>query len=155
MFEKVGAVLGWNAFAAPEGDGAHDGAVVVWELRSMELEFWGRKRRLAMPGMLPAGYLVLSPNGKFVAAVGGTTGDAPGDRENETMFRSHFPGAGEYRIENGRLITRMAQNGQADAVQSHECNLDGRWLEVATSWLVGSRESSDIRRIVFGFQKMA
>jgi hypothetical protein len=154
MFEKVDVTLDGAAFGNAIGADAQTEPAVVWELRAMEVEFWGRQRRLPVPGALPAGYLVLSPRGRFVSTVGGRAADAPGERENEATFRASFASAGEYRIENGRLITRAAHVDEAETVQSRDCNLAGRWLEIATPWLVGSKESTEIRRVVFGFCKM-
>ena len=155
MFEKASVALGWQTFAQSLGDSPRAGSVVVWELRSMEFECWGGKRREAVDGALPAGYLILSERGRFVAAVGCGDPEGAAARENVALFQSTFPGVGEYRIENGRLITRVSAD-EAEAVHSRDCNLDGRWLEVASAWVSGDdREQSGIRRVVFGFQKMA
>ncbi|HEY6967369.1 MAG TPA: hypothetical protein VI229_07875 [Burkholderiales bacterium] len=155
MFEKVGAALGWQSFSESAGDSARAGPVMVWELRAMEFERWGQKRREPVPGALPAGYLILSEQGRFVAAVGSGDLDGVASGENAALFRGNFPGTGQYRIDNGRLITRTPGGAAgADAVQSKDCNLDGRWLEVAGAWLSGASEESGIRRVVFGFQKL-
>src|SRR5262245_48855612 len=155
MFEKIGAALGWNAFAEQSGEDSASEVVVVWELRSMEIEFWGRARRLPVPGAVPPGFLILSPQGRFVAAIGGGgTSESPADRENDISFRTTFGQAGEYRIENGRLITRAAHGDEAETVQSRDCSQEGGRLEVATAWLVGNKESNEIRRVVFGFRRM-
>ena len=156
MFERVGAALGWQSFAQTAGEGGAHAPVIVWELRSMEIEVWGRKRREPVAGSLPAGYLILSEQGRIVAAVGSGDPDGTAAGENAGLFRGNFPAAGSYRIDNGRLITRAPEGAAgADAVQSRDCNLDGRWLEVASAWISGENDESGIRRVVFGFQKMA
>jgi len=152
MFERIDVALERAGIADFSGGLADAGPIVVWELRSMEVEYWGRKRRLPLPGALPAGYLVLSPQGRFVSAIGGSVA---GDRENDATFRATFPSAGEYRIENGRFVTRAGQADKVELVQSRDCSVDSRFLEIASSWLVGSRESTEIRRVVFGFGKMS
>lgn len=155
MFEKVGAALGWQSFTDSLGDVGRPAPVVVWELRSMEIEVWGRDQRDPVPAPLPAGYLILSEQGRIVSAVG--SGEAPGAAagENAALFRGNFPGAGRYRIDNGRLITRAANSAaDTESVQSCDCKLDGTRLEIAGAWLSGDGEGSGIRRVVFGFQKM-
>ena len=154
MFKKVGAALGWESFAESLAEGARAGPVIVWELRTMEIELWGGKRRESVGGEMPAGYLILSEQGRFAAAVGCADARGSAASENEALFRGNFPGAAQYRIDHGRLITRVPA-GEADSVQSRDCNLDGRWLEVASGWIAGAGEASGIRRVVFGFQKMA
>ncbi|HUK04612.1 MAG TPA: hypothetical protein VLV90_05970 [Burkholderiales bacterium] len=156
MFEESDTSLGWQAFTESLSEDGRQGAVIVWELRAMEIEAWGRKRREPVKGPLPAGYLILTEQGRIVAAIG--CGDANGAAalQNAALFRGNFPGAGRYRIDNGRLITRAPEGGAgADAVQSRDCSLDGRWLEVAGVWSSGDSEESGIRRFVFGFQKLA
>jgi len=154
MFEKLGKAIDWPAFGSPAGAEAMGEPSVVWELRAMEVEFWGRSRRQPVVGALPAGFLVLSPQGRFASAIGGGAPESPADRENEASFRAAFPATGEYRIEGGRLITRAAHADEAETVLARDCSLEGNWLEVATTWLVGNRESSEIRRVVFGFRRM-
>jgi hypothetical protein len=154
MFEKVDVTHDWPALESAFEDGAPAAPAMVWELRLMELELWGHPRRQPVAGALPAGFLVLSPQGRFVSTIGGSTAEEPADRENEAIYRGSFPGAGEYRFEDGRLITRAAHGDEAETVQARDCSLEGNWLEIASSWLVGSRESSEIRRVVFGFRRM-
>lgn len=156
MFERVGAALGWQSFAESLGDAGRPAPLVVWELRTMEFEFRGRKNREPVSGPLPAGYLILSEQGRIVSAVGcgGVDGIAAGG--NAALFRGNFPGTGRYRIDNGRLITRTAEGAAgAETVQSRECSLEGARLEVAGPWVSGGSEDGGIRRLVFGFQKMA
>ncbi len=50
MFEKLGAAIDWPAFGSPTGAEAAVEPSVVWELRAMEVEFWGRSRRLPVVG---------------------------------------------------------------------------------------------------------
>lgn len=154
MFEKVEATLGGLEFEGAFGEGAAQEPAMVWELRIMEVEHWGRPKRLPVDGALPAGFLVLSPQGKFVATIGGGVAETPADRENEATFRATFAGAGEYRFDAGRFITRAAHSDEAETLQARDCSLEGNWLEIATSWIVGGRESTEIRRVVFGFRRM-
>ena len=153
MFEKVGAALGWESFTESLGEGARAGPVIVWELRTMEIELWGGKRGEPVGGEMPAGYLILSEQGRFAAAVGCSDAQGAAARPNEALFRGNFPGTAQYRIDNGRLITRVPA-GETDTVKSRDCNLDGRRLEVASAWEPGASDECGIRRVVFGFQKM-
>ncbi len=156
MFERVGAALGWRSFAGSLDDAGRPAPVVVWELRTMEIEFRGGKERKPVSGALPAGYVVLSEQGRIVSAVGGGEADGLAAGANAALFRRNFPGTGRYRIDNGRLITRAAEGATgAETVQSRECRLEGTRLEVAGDWLPGEGEEGGIRRLVFGFQKMA
>ena len=153
MFERAGAALGWQqSFTGLLGEGLRPVPVVVWELHAMEIEYWGLRRE-RMPGALPAAYLILSELGRLVAAVG--CGGGSEARANEALFRGHFPATAQYRIDNGRLITRAPNGaGGAESVRSRECRLEDRWLEVATAWFLGDDGVSEIRRAVFGFRRM-
>jgi len=155
MFEQADAALDWQAFGESPGEARRQESVIVWELRAMELEVWGRKRREPVKGPLPSGYLILSEQGRIVAALGCGDADAGAGLENAALFRGNFPGAARYRIDNGRLITRATEGAAgADAVQSRDCSLDGRWLEVSSGWSSGDGDEGGIRRVVFGFQKL-
>lgn len=155
MFERLGAALGWQSFAESPGDAGRPAPVVVWELRTMEIEYRDRDERKPVSGALPAGYLVLSEQGRIVSAVGCGEADGIAAGGNAALFRGNFPGTGRYRIDHGRLITRAAEGAAgAETVQSRECRLEGARLEVAGAWMPGEGEEPGLRRLVFGFQKM-
>jgi len=96
------------AIAAPAG--ADDAAKIVgtWKLVSVVYQDEASKERSPVLGAHPRGYQIATPEGRWLALVTADGRPVPKtDEERAQALRSMIAYSGRYRVEDGKVITRV------------------------------------------------
>ena len=109
----------------------------TWRMLSFENEFQDGSPRRAVYGQHPAGYIILTAEGRMMAvAVGEGRKAATTDEERASLLRSMFAYTGKYRLEGDKWITTVdvSWNPSFGGEQIRFYKLDGDRLEVTGAW---------------------
>ena len=95
-------------FARPALAGDMDRIAGVWKLVSVVYEDEGTKERTPVLGEHPRGCQIATPEGRWLALVTGEGRKVPRtDKERSDALRSMIAYTGKYRVEGGKVITRV------------------------------------------------
>lgn len=103
-------LFAWGAAATAQTDDAKLRAQVVgvWKLVSVEYEDQETKARTPVLGAKPRGYQIATADGLWLALVTAETRPVPKtDEERAQALRTMISYSGRYRVEGGRVITKV------------------------------------------------
>lgn len=110
-----------------------------WRLVSFEMEFQVSKQREYPYGIDPAGYLVLTPEGRMMALI--TAKDrqlGQSDAQLAALFRTMMSYTGRYRVEDDRFITKVDvswNQAWTGSEQERNFRIEGDRLEIVSGWI--------------------
>ncbi len=110
----------------------------IWKLMSYEWEIQSTGERQPLMGKNPTGYVIFTPEGRFMAVITGEGRKAAStDQDRAKLLTSMFAYTGMYRIEADKWITKVDVAWLPSYVGTEQVRffkLDGDRLQVMTDW---------------------
>jgi hypothetical protein len=111
-----------------------------WRLVSFEREFKATGEKEPLLGKNPTGYILFTPEGRFVAILTGEGRKAPKtDQDRVDLFKSMFAYTGMCRLEGDKFTTKVDVSWNPEWIgtdQERFFKIDGDRLQVFTMWLI-------------------
>jgi len=120
---------------------ADEGANIlgIWRLVSYEEEFQETGKREPILGKKPTGYIIFTPEGRFVAVITGDGRKAPEtDQDRADLLKSMAAYTGMYHLEGDKFITKVDVSWDPAWLGTEQVRFfrfDGDLLHVTTAWL--------------------
>jgi hypothetical protein len=133
-------VLGWFLIAV-QPSFADDRANIlgIWRLVSYEAEFQATGEREPTLGKNPTGYIIFTPEGRFMAVITGDGRMAPKtDQDRADLLKSMFAYTGMYRLEGDKFITKVDVSWNPAWLGTEQVRffkVDGDRLQVISMWV--------------------
>jgi hypothetical protein len=110
----------------------------TWRLVSFEWEFQATGEKEPLLGKNPAGYIIFTPEGRFMAILTGEGRKAPKtDQDRADLLKSMFAYTGMYRLEGDKWITKVDVAWNPEWIGTEQVRffkVDGDRLQVVTTW---------------------
>ena len=111
-----------------------------WRLVSFEWEFKATGEKEPLLGKNPAGYIIFTPEGRFMAILTGEGRKAPKtDQDRADLLKSMYAYTGMYRLEGDKWITKVEVAWNPEWIgteQERFFRFDGERLQILTMWLI-------------------
>jgi hypothetical protein len=131
----------------------------VWRLVFCDTEFKDTGKRVALLGLDPIGYLVLSPGGRMMVVLSANEMETPtDDGARAEAFRKTVAYTGQYRVEKKRWITDVDVSWHPawkGTEQIRNFEVHGNLLSVVAEWAPSITFDGDVVRSHLGFEKDA
>jgi hypothetical protein len=109
-----------------------------WRLVSLEQEYQGTGERETTLGKSPTGYMIFTPEGRFMAVLTGEGRKSPNtDQDRADLLKSMFAYTGMYRIEDDKVIVKVDVSwfpGWVGTEQVRSFKVDENRLHIITAW---------------------
>jgi hypothetical protein len=110
----------------------------TWRLVSFEVESKATGEKEPLLGKNPTGYIIFTPEGRFMAILTGEGRKAPKtDQDRADLLKSMFAYTGMYRLEDDKWITKIDVAWNAEWVGTEQVRffrVDGNRLQVISAW---------------------
>jgi hypothetical protein len=111
----------------------------IWRYVSYEVEFQATGEREAILGNNPTGYIIFTPEGRFMAVLTGEGRKPPKtDQDRAELFKTMFAYTGMYRLEGDKFITKVDASWNPAWVGTEQVRFfrfDGDRLHVISAWV--------------------
>jgi len=110
----------------------------TWRLVSFEVESKATGEKEPLLGKNPTGYIIFTPEGRFMAILTGEGRKAPKtDQDRADLLKSMFAYTGMYRLEGDKWIAKVDVAWNAEWVGTEQVRffrVDGNRLQVISAW---------------------
>jgi hypothetical protein len=136
-----------------------DRAMLVgnWRLVSYEVEFQTTGERELFFGKNPMGYIIFTPEGRFMTVLTGDGRKSPAtDQDRAELLKSMFAYAGMYRVEDDKFIVKVDVSWYPDWVGTDQIRFfrfDGNRLHVVAAWMQYPRPGKGMARGILMFER--
>lgn len=111
----------------------------IWKLLSYESEFQATGEREPVLGKNPTGYIIFTPEGRFMAVITGEGRKAPNtDQDRAELLKTMFAYTGMYRLEGDKWITKVDVSWNPAWIGTEQVRffqVDGDRLQVISMWV--------------------
>ena len=131
----------------------------TWKLVSFEVETKATGEKEPILGKNPTGYIIFTPEGRFMAILTGEGRKAPKtDQDRADLLKSMFAYTGMYRLEGEKWITKIDVAWNAEWVGTEQVRffrVDGNRLQVISAWAQSAlRPERGIVRGIITFERV-
>jgi hypothetical protein len=131
----------------------------IWKLASYEAEFQATGEREPTLGKNPTGYIIFTPEGRFMAVLTGDGRKAPTtDQDRADLLKSMFAYTGMYRLEGDKWITKVDVSWNPAWVGTEQVRFfrfDGDRLQVTSAWVQSTvRPERGMARAILTFERV-
>jgi len=111
----------------------------IWKLLSYEGEYQATGAREPVLGKNPTGYIIFTPEGRFMAVLTGEGRKAPNtDQDRAELLKSMFAYTGMWRLEGDKWITKVDVSWNPAWIGTEQVRYfkdDGDRLQVTSMWV--------------------
>jgi hypothetical protein len=130
----------------------------IWRLVSYEAEFQATGEREAVLGNNPTGYIIFTPEGRFMVVLTGEGRKAPNtDQDRADLLKSMFGYTGMYRLEGDKFIVKVDVSWNPAWVGTEQVRFfrfDGDRLHVISAWVKSvTRPEKGMARGILPFER--
>jgi hypothetical protein len=153
-------VLFWVLIAVrPSFADDHTKILGIWKLVSYEAEFQATGEREPTLGKNPIGYIIFTPEGRFMAVLTRDGLKAPTtDQDRADLLKSIFAFTGMYRFEGDKWITKVDVSCNPAWVGTEQVRyfqLDGDRLQVTSAWVQSvTRPERGMARAILTYERV-
>lgn len=138
MLKSIAILFGFLMLAQAAVADEGTKLVGIWKLISCETQFQDGRESRPCFGRNPAGYIVMTPQGRMMAVLEGE-GRKPGKTDDElaALFRTMIAYTGMYRLEGDKWITAVDVSWNPawhGTEQTRFYKLEGDRLQVISAW---------------------